>query len=119
MTSKPVEVKIRQTIKTAAAARADQQRTELAAVAKQIVWQAAANAHPVENPRPYPNTIERGVKRDRLRMIVDEPQWIAARDKIRDSGQSVARVIEDGLVTYAETGVIAAPIRNPERTRRA
>lgn len=119
MTSRIVEVKIRASIHADATRQAAAQRTELAAVAKQIVWQAAASAVPVENPRPYPDSIERGVARKRLRMIVDPPQWENAREAIRSSGKSVARVIEDGLAHYARTGIAAVPVPNPERTRKA
>lgn len=115
MTTKPVEVMIKREIHARATERAEAQRTELAGVAKQIVWQAAANAEPVPNPRPYPRRIGQGVPRKRLRMIVNAEQWDNARHRIRMSSQSVARVIEDGLDTYARTGVIAAPAPMPER----
>lgn len=116
MSTKTVEVMIKREIHERATARAQTQETELAGVAKQVVWQAAANARPVPNPRPYPTRIGRGVSRKRVRMTVNGEQWADARTRIRRSGQSVARVIEDGLDTYARTGVVVGPTPMPERT---
>lgn len=112
--TKPVEVSIRATVYDDAAQRARSQHVDLAAVAKQIVRQAAEGARPVEGARVYPPTIERGVKRKRLRMTVG-PEWNSDRDKIRASGASVANTIERGLAAYVRTGVVAAPIPNPNR----
>jgi hypothetical protein len=112
--TKPVEVSIRASVYKAAAARARTQHVDLAAVAKQIVRQAAEGATPVEGARTYPLTIERGVQRKRLRMTVG-PEWDRDRDAIRASGASVANTIERGLDHYSSTGVVAAPLPNPDR----
>jgi hypothetical protein len=106
---KRVEILIMKEVREAAQARADSQCVALATVAKSIIWKASAAARPapdgekVAHPSArYPYGGEKFLKR--VRFMANRAQFEVARDRIRASGKSVARVLETGLEQYARTG---------------
>lgn len=88
-----------------AAQRADKQGVDLAAVARALLFQAAAEAHP--DPRydparrpPFRPRPERG--RARLRFWVPRAPYDEAKRAIVASRRSVSHALEDRLRLYAE-----------------
>jgi hypothetical protein len=103
--SRPVEVRIDQTVYEAAKQRALSQGQALAAVAKAAMYQVAGET-PEDAPLPdgRPPLREYGQPRERLRFDAPKHTYQDAQDKIRRSGRSVSQAVEDGLRRYAETG---------------
>lgn len=99
-----VEAQIREVSHRAAKLRCQVDARELPAVAREILIRAASNAKPTEDriAHPVENPAQEAKVRVRFRMPVEQHQAVKAA--IRDSGQSMTRVIEEGLEEYARTG---------------
>lgn len=112
----PVELYIREDLHDAALKRALSQGETLASVVRASYYLAAAEAVPVEDPKPKPRTY--GENRQRIRFTVPGTQREHNRKKIEASGHTVPAAVERILRRYIETGTIVgvtAPTE-PEQT---
>jgi hypothetical protein len=101
-----MEVRIRVDLYDQVLAMARENRQTLAAITRAVLFRAAARARP--NPdaaeqarpplRPY------NEERRRLRVAVPPDAYTAATAAIEKSGQSITRLVEDGLRDYVRLG---------------
>lgn len=101
-----VEVMIRNAVYEAALARARTQAQKLRGVAREILFERAAQVQPgTDEGHPAPRMLSLSQpKRRRLRFPVDRDEYEPARDRLHASGVSVTAAIEDGLERFARTG---------------
>jgi hypothetical protein len=104
--STEMEVRIRTDLYDQVLTMARENNQTLAAVARAVLFRAAARAKP--NPelaaRPRPELRPYNQDRRRLRVAVPTVAYDAAADAIRESGQSMTRLVEDGLRDYVRLG---------------
>lgn len=98
-----VEAMIRETVYDAALLRAQANAQKLRSVAREILFEQAALARPVDEARPTARVIM-NQRRRRLRFPVSRASYEQARDKLHASGVSVTAALEDGLERFARTG---------------
>jgi hypothetical protein len=99
-----VEVMVRDVVYEAALARARSQAQQLRAVAREILFEAAAQVDP-NGDRGYATARVLGQPpRMRLRFRAPADAYTVARERLRRAGVSVTAAVEDGLAHYARTG---------------
>jgi hypothetical protein len=102
-----LEPRVSETVYRSAMTRATSQGQRLATVARTVLFQEAAKT-PDGAPlptQPLPRRA-RGETRLPIKFEVDADAYKVAKDKITASGRTVGAAIEDGLRTYARTGVL-------------
>lgn len=101
-----VEVMIRDVVYDAALARARSQAQQLRAVAREILYDQAAQAEPARGFATLTPTarILGQPPRTRLRFRVPADSYDVARTRLHAAGTSVTAAIEEGLESYARTG---------------
>lgn len=102
-----VELMIRTVVYDAALARAKSQAQQLRTVAREILFERAAQAEPAtgfNKLTPVARVLGQP-PRTRLRFKTDDRSYLQAKNRLRDSGVSVTAAIEDGLEEYARTGM--------------
>lgn len=101
--STTVEVMIRDVVYDAALARARAQAQQLRGVAREILWDRAAQAEPNEHAvMPAARFID--APRRRLRFQAPRDAYQKALGRLHASGVSVTAAIEEGLEQFARTG---------------
>jgi hypothetical protein len=106
-----VDLQIDTHVFEAATARAETQDQSLSAVTRAIIFTVAAEAKPdpayrSELTRPPLREYKSREDRSRLRFKLPKIDYAAAQRAIRQSGQSISAVVEQGLRAYALTGEI-------------
>jgi hypothetical protein len=91
-------------IRVAAEKRAQNEARELSKVAWAIVERAAKNSQPTSDGVAHPARRPTNLETKRIRFSAPRARYQAAKERIRDSGRSVAAVLEEGLERYARTG---------------
>jgi hypothetical protein len=104
-----VDLLITTEVYEAAMTRANRQGQRVAAVARAVLFTAAAAANPdpayrSEITRPPLREYRSPDERTRLRFKLPRPDYVAARRALMQSGTSVSQAVEDGLAIYARTG---------------
>lgn len=101
-----VEVMIRDAVYDAALARAKSQAQQLRAVAREILYDRAAQAEPAGGFAALMPTarVLGQPPRTRLRFRAPADSYHVAKDRLHKAGVSVTAAIEDGLEDYARTG---------------
>lgn len=101
-----VEVMVRDVVYDAALLRARSQAQQLRAVAREILFDRAAQASPRDGFAALTPTarILGQPPRTRLRFRANARSYRVARDRLHAAGSSVTAAIEDGLEQYARTG---------------
>jgi hypothetical protein len=104
-----VDLQITTTVYDAAMARANSKGQRLAAVARAVLFLAAAHATPdpayrSEITRPPLREYTNPENRTRLRFRLPKVDYDSASRALRQSGTSVSQAVEDGLALYARTG---------------
>lgn len=101
-----VEVMIRDVVYDAALARAKSQAQVLRGVAREILFDRAAQAEPVDGfaaLTPVARVLGQP-PRTRLRFGASAPAYARAKERLHAAGVSVTAAIEEGLEHYARTG---------------
>lgn len=99
-----VEVMIRDVVYNAALARARSQMQQLRGVAREILFDRAAQVEP-DSDATHPTARVLGQPlRTRLRFRAPADAYDVARSRLHAAGTSVTAAIEEGLLEYARTG---------------
>jgi len=101
--SATVEVMVRDAVYDAALARARSQAQQLRAVAREILFDRAAQAEPNEQA-VVPSARFIGTTRRRLRFQAPRDAYQKALARLHASGLSATAAIEEGLEQFARTG---------------
>lgn len=99
-----VEVMVRDVVYDAALARAKSQAQQLRGVAREILYDRAAQVTPVPNATRPAGRVLGQPPRTRLRFKANTNSYTTARNRLHAAGTSVTAVIEEGLESYARTG---------------
>jgi len=104
--STEMEVRIRTDLYDQVLTKAQENNQTLAAVTRAVLFRAAARAKPdpdaAERARPPLRSYNE--PRRRLRVAVPSGPYAAATGAIEASGQSITRLVEDGLKDYVRLG---------------
>jgi len=103
-TKATVEVMIRDVVYDAALARAKSQAQQLRGVAREILFDRAALAKPMDHMVHPAGRVLGQPSRTRLRFRANAASYTRARDRLHSAGTSVTAAIEEGLEQYARTG---------------
>lgn len=110
MTRHEVDLMILNQVFDAAQIRARRQGRTMAAIARAILFKAAADAQPDPSidpeSRPPLREYRRPEERKRLRFSLPITDYHTAKDVLTSAGTTVSQVVEDGLRSYARTGRI-------------
>lgn len=99
-----IEVMIRAVVYDAALARAKSQAQQVRTIAREVMFDRAAQAEPNEFPaHPTARVLGQPARR-RLRFRAVLSDYTIARKRLHASGVSVTAAIEEGLERYARTG---------------
>jgi hypothetical protein len=106
-----IDLLIDKDVYAAAMTRANHQGRTVSAVARAVLFLAAADAQPdpayrSQHTRPPLRAYRSPDDRTRLRFKLPRADYEVARQTIMQSGNSVSAAVEDGLRTYARTGTI-------------
>lgn len=110
MTRHEVDLMILNQVYDAAQIRARRQGRAMAAIARAILFKAAADARPDPNfdpeARPPLREYRRPDERRRLRFSLPITDFTTAKDVLTRAGTTISQVVEEGLRSYARTGKI-------------
>jgi division protein CdvB (Snf7/Vps24/ESCRT-III family) len=114
-----VDLQIDTHVYEAALARAESKDQAVAAVTRAIIFTAAALVKPdpayrSELSRPPLREYRSREDRSRLRFKLPKIDYAVAQKAIRQSGQSISAVVEQGLRAYALTGEIPTEVPTSE-----
>lgn len=93
-------------VRNAAKARAESQARKLPAVARAVLIQASKRARPSEDGVAHPAERPTKAAKKRIRFTMDSDQYDLVKERIRQSGRSMTRALEEGLEDYARTGAL-------------
>lgn len=104
--STEMEVRIRTDLYDQVLTRARENNQTLAAVARAVLFRAAARVRPDPEAAARARPVLRAYNEDRrrLRVAVPTSAYEAATAAITQSGQSMTRLVEDGLRDYVQRG---------------
>jgi len=102
--SQTVEVMIRDVVYDAALARAKSQVQPLRGIAREILFDRAAQAEPIDQAIHPAGRVLLSSDRVRLRFQAPREAYQRARKRLHSSGVSVTAAVEEGLERFARTG---------------
>lgn len=102
--SQTVEIMVRDVVYDAALARAKSQAQQLRSVAREILFDRAAQAEPDANVVHPAARVLWNQPRRRVRFQAPQESYRVAKERLHASGVTVTAAIEAGLEQFARTG---------------